>query len=131
MQQNNGTPPHDHHNLTISQAQQLVHNWISATGAGYFSRLTNTLILAEETGEIARIIARTDGQQRPKPSDDTTTEHLADELADILWVTIAIANQSKIDLSQAFVNNLAKKNIRDKERFALGKPKTDNKQQQP
>lgn len=108
--------------ISLAQAQRAVDSWIKATDAGYFSRLTNLAVLAEEVGEVARIIARTDGDQRPKPSDRVGNDALADELADVLWVTLALANQSGIDISSAFVNNLTKKNIRDKERFSNTNP---------
>lgn len=111
--------------ITLAEAQAAVDWWIGTTGGGYFSRLTNLAVLTEEVGELARIIARTDGDQRAKPSDDISQAALADELADILWVTLAIANQSDVDLQQAFVNNLAKKNIRDKDRFRTPAPTSE------
>lgn len=99
--------------LTIKQMQTIVDQWITTVGVRYFSPLTNMAILAEETGEVARIMARIHGDQTPKPGEKLD---LADELADILWVVAALANQNNVDLSQAFVNNIAKKNIRDKDR---------------
>lgn len=110
--------------LSLAGAQRTVDRWISTVGRGYFSRLTNLAMLAEEVGEVARIIARADGEQRAKASDDISDARLADELADVLWITLALANQSHIDISEAFVNNLRKKNIRDKERFADDTPDT-------
>lgn len=117
-------PPGTATELTLAGAQRTVDRWISTVGRGYFSRLTNLAMLAEEVGEVARIIARADGEQRAKASDDISDARLADELADVLWITLALANQSHIDISEAFVNNLRKKNIRDKERFAGDTPDT-------
>lgn len=101
--------------LTIRQLQAEVDKWITTVGAGYHSPLTNTAILAEETGEVARIMARRYGDQVAKPSDDL---NLADELADVLWVVAALANQCDINLSEAFARNLQKKNLRDSKRFS-------------
>lgn len=98
---------------TLKQLQQTVDQWITTVGVRYFSPLTNMAILSEETGEVARIMARMHGDQTPKPGEKLD---LADELADILWVVAAIANQNNIDLSLAFLNNIDKKNIRDKDR---------------
>lgn len=99
--------------ITICEAQRMVDNWIKTIGVRYFSPLTNMAILAEETGEVARIMARLHGEQSFKPGE---TPDLADELADLLWITIAIANQSGIDLSKAFLQNISKKSDRDKTR---------------
>ena len=101
-------------NMTIQEAQQKVDEWISSTGVRYFNELTNTAILAEEVGEVARIMARKYGEQSEKQSDKNYD--LADELADVLWVVICLANQTGVDLTQAFKNNLDKKTMRDKER---------------
>ena len=101
--------------LSISQAQKIVDRWITTVGVRYFSPLTNMAILAEECGEVGRILARTDGDQSPKPGEKLD---LADELADLLWVTIAIANQHSIDLEKAFYKNIEKKTKRDAERHA-------------
>lgn len=101
-------------NLNCLQA--IVDRWIKSTGAGYFSPLTNTALLAEETGEVARIMARRHGDQVAKPGD-AGPEALADELADVIWVATAIANQEGIDLDEALRRNLEKKNRRDAERF--------------
>lgn len=109
--------------LTLREAQQAVDNWIRSVGVRYFSPLTNMAILAEETGEVARVIARTDGDQSSKPGERL---NLADELADVLWVTIAIANQHGIDLTDAFANNIAKKNVRDSERHRNNPKLTNN-----
>lgn len=102
--------------MTISQFQQTVDNWITSTGNGYFSPLTNMAVLAEETGEVARVMARRYGDQVAKEGDK---DNLADELADVMWVVAALANQTGIDLTEAITRNLTKKNIRDKERFNL------------
>lgn len=100
---------------TLADVQRMVDEWIKGTGCGYFSELTNAVILAEETGEVARVMARTYGDQKAKPGDKS---NLADELADLLWVLTAIANQTGVDLTQAFAANLQKKNLRDKNRFS-------------
>lgn len=105
--------------ITIREAQELVDNWIKTIGVRYFSPLTNMAILAEETGEVARIMARLHGDQSFKEGE---TSNLADELADLLWVTIAIANQEGIDLTEALQRNLEKKTSRDKNRH-LNNPK--------
>lgn len=105
--------------ITIREAQELVDNWIKTIGVRYFSPLTNMAILAEETGEVARIMARLHGDQSFKEGE---TPNLADELADLLWVTIAIANQEGIDLTEALQRNLEKKTSRDKNRH-INNPK--------
>lgn len=102
------------YNLTLLDCQKTVDQWIRTIGVRYFSPLTNMAILTEEVGEVARLMARIDGDQSFKPGEDASL--LADELADVIWVVAAIANQHDIDLSDAFVNNLAKKSIRDKDR---------------
>lgn len=99
--------------ITVSGFQKTVDEWITTVGVRYFSPLTNMAILSEETGEIARIMARRFGDQSSKQGE---TLDLADELADLLWVAAAIANQTGIDLTEAIKNNLAKKNIRDIDR---------------
>jgi NTP pyrophosphatase (non-canonical NTP hydrolase) len=99
--------------LTLQRAQAIVDEWITTVGVRYFSPLTNMAILTEETGEVARIMARTYGDQSFKPGDE---KDLADELADVLWVLMAIANQTGVDLTEAFKKNLAKKTLRDSER---------------
>lgn len=108
--------------ITIEQYQQTVDQWIRTVGVRYFSPLTNMAILTEEVGEVARIMARTHGEQSFKSGEQPD---LADELADILWVVAAIANQEEIDLTEAICNNLQKKNTRDKERH-LRNPKLHN-----
>lgn len=105
--------------ITIREAQEMVDNWIKTIGVRYFSPLTNMAFLAEETGEVARIMARLHGDQSFKEGE---TPNLADELADLLWVTIAIANQEGIDLTEALQRNLEKKTSRDKNRH-LNNPK--------
>ncbi|HLT72448.1 MAG TPA: nucleotide pyrophosphohydrolase [Cyclobacteriaceae bacterium] len=100
--------------MTIQDAQQQVDQWIRTTGVRYFSELTNTAILTEEVGEVARIMARRYGEQSEKESDRNLD--LGDELADVLWVLICLANQTGVDLTEAFRKNLEKKNTRDKER---------------
>lgn len=100
--------------MTISEAQQNVDNWIKTHGVRYFSELTNMAILTEEVGEVARIMARRYGEQSEKESDKVKS--LDDELADVLFVLICIANQTGIDLEQALEKNLAKKTARDSER---------------
>lgn len=100
--------------ITIKEAQKMVDQWICTVGGGYFSPLTNTAILAEETGEVARAMARLYGDQRAKPADNL---NLADELADVMWVTLALANQCGIDMTDALTRNLEKKRLRDAERF--------------
>ena len=101
-------------NLSLSEAQAQVDQWIKTVGVRYFSELTNMAILTEEVGELARIIARTYGDQSNKPSD--LSKNLPDEMADILWVLICLANQTGVDLTEAFYRNLEKKNIRDADR---------------
>lgn len=100
--------------MEISEAQTIVDEWIKTTGVRYFSELTNMAILTEEVGEVARIISRKYGDQSFKKSDEG--KELADELADVLWVLICLANQTGVDLSDAFKKNIEKKNARDSER---------------
>jgi len=97
--------------MTIHEAQQQVDNWIKTTGVRYFNELTNMAILTEEVGEVARIMARRYGEQSFKSSDEK--KELADELADVLWVLICIANQTGIDLTEAMRKNFEKKSSRD------------------
>lgn len=104
----------DSADMTIKCLQATVDRWITTTGGGYFSPLTNTAVLAEETGEVARIMARRYGDQVAKPGDKSD---LADELADVIWVVATLANQTGIDLTEAIARNIAKKNDRDKHRF--------------
>ena len=100
--------------MTIQEAQKLVDEWINTTGIRYFNELTNTAILMEEVGEVARIMARKYGEQSFKKSDEDAS--LGDELADVLFVLICLANQTGIDLTDALQKNMEKKSIRDAER---------------
>jgi NTP pyrophosphatase (non-canonical NTP hydrolase) len=100
--------------MTLQDAQNKVDEWIKMYGVRYFSELTNMTILTEEVGELARIMARTYGDQSFKKSD--LEANLADEMADVLWVLICLANQTGINLTEAFSNNLKKKTLRDKDR---------------
>lgn len=100
--------------MTIHEAQQTVDGWIKTTGVRYFNELTNMAILAEEVGEVARIISRKHGEQSFKKSDKK--KELADELADVLFVTICLANQTGVDLTEALKRNLEKKTKRDANR---------------
>ncbi|MCF0042656.1 nucleotide pyrophosphohydrolase [Dyadobacter fanqingshengii] len=100
--------------MTIQEAQSQVDNWIKTYGVRYFSELTNMAILTEEVGELARIMARTYGDQSFKKSD--MGKDLGDEMADVMWVLICLANQTGIDLTEAFEKNMAKKTERDKDR---------------
>ena len=97
--------------ITLREAQDLVDAWIRTIGVRYFSELTNMAILTEEVGEVARLMSRLYGDQSFKPSDEG--KHLADELADVLWVLLCIANQTGIDLTTALQKNFTKKNLRD------------------
>jgi NTP pyrophosphatase (non-canonical NTP hydrolase) len=100
-------------NISLAQAQEIVDRWIKTYGVRYFSPLTNMAVLTEEVGEVARIMARTYGDQSLKKGEKSD---LADELADLLWVTMAIANQTGVDLTEAFRRNLQKKTERDSQR---------------
>ncbi|MEO1615670.1 MAG: nucleotide pyrophosphohydrolase [Planctomycetota bacterium] len=100
--------------LTLREAQSQVDHWIKTIGVRYFDEMTNMAQLVEEVGEVARILSRTKGEQSYKASD--TPGDLADELADVLFVVICLANQSGIDLTNALAANLAKKTQRDKDR---------------
>lgn len=100
--------------MTIHEAQQQVDGWVKTVGVRYFSELTNMAILTEEVGELARIMARTYGDQSFKKTD--LDKNLADEMADVLWVLICLANQTGVDLTEAFQKNMEKKTKRDAER---------------
>jgi NTP pyrophosphatase (non-canonical NTP hydrolase) len=100
--------------MTIEEAQDIVDKWITTHGVRYFNELTNMAILTEEVGEVARIISRKYGEQSFKESDKD--KDLGDELADVLWVLIAIANQTGVDLTKALEKNIKKKTFRDKDR---------------
>lgn len=102
--------------ITLTDAQQQVDEWIKTVGVRYFSELTNMALLTEEVGELARIIARTFGDQSFKKSDEG--RNLGDEMADVLWVLICLANQTGIDLTSAFRENMEKKTLRDASRHA-------------
>ena len=100
--------------MTIEEAQHKVDEWIKTYGVRYFSPLTNMAILTEEVGEVARVMARTYGDQSCKPSDEC--KNLADELADVMWVLMCIANQTGVNLTDAFVKNIEKTTARDCQR---------------
>lgn len=102
--------------LTLRQCQKTVDEWINSIGVRYYSELTNTAVLMEEVGEVARLMARLYGDQSFKHSDEQV--NLADEMADVLFVLICLANQTGVDLTEAFWQNMAKKTHRDKERHA-------------
>ncbi|MCF8254409.1 MAG: nucleotide pyrophosphohydrolase [Bacteroidia bacterium] len=97
--------------MTLEEAQKQVDNWISNIGVRYFNELTNTAILMEEVGEVARIMSRKYGEQSFKKSDEAVD--LGDEMADVLWVLICLANQTGVNLTEAFEKNMAKKTNRD------------------
>ena len=100
--------------MTIEEAQHKVDEWIKTYGVRYFSPLTNMAILTEEVGEVARVMARTYGDQSCKPSDEC--KNLADELADVMWVLMCIANQTGVNLTDAYAKNNEKKTTRDCQR---------------
>ena len=100
--------------MTIKEAQNNVDQWINTVGVRYFSELTNMAILTEEVGELARIMARKYGDQSFKKGE--SSENLADEMADVLWVLICLANQTGVDLEHALQQNIEKKSIRDAQR---------------
>lgn len=102
--------------LTIKQYQKMVDEWITTVGVRYYSELTNTAVLMEEVGEVARIMARLYGDQSFKESDESYD--LADEMADVLFVLVGLANQTGVDLTEAIEKNMAKKTNRDRERHA-------------
>ncbi len=102
--------------ITLKECQEIVDKWVTTIGVRYYSELTNTAVLMEEVGEVARIMARLYGEQSFKKSDEDYD--LADEFADVLFVLICLANQTGADLTEAFHKNMAKKTGRDKERHA-------------
>ncbi|MBF6597627.1 MAG: nucleotide pyrophosphohydrolase [Fermentimonas sp.] len=110
--------------MTLSESQIKVDDWIKKYGVRYFSELTNMAILTEEVGELARIISRTYGDQSFKESD--LKKNISDELADILWVVICIANQTGVDLEDAFLKNIEKKTTRDSTRHIENNKLQDN-----
>ncbi len=99
--------------MTLEEAQKTVDNWIKTYGVRYFSELTNMAVLTEEVGELARIMARKYGDQSFKEGEKC---NLPDEMADVLWVLLCLANQTGVDLTEAFQKNLEKKTTRDKDR---------------
>ena len=105
--------------MTISAAQQQVDEWIKTIGVRYFNELTNLGILMEEVGELSRIMVRKYGEQSFKASDEG--HEMADEMADVLWVMICLANQTGVDLTAALEKNIAKKTLRDKDRHQQNK----------
>ena len=109
--------------MTLQQSQDNVDQWIKTHGVRYFNELTNMAILTEEVGELARIIARRYGEQSEKDSDKG--KDLGDEMADVLWVLICLANQTGVNLTEAFQRNMEKKTLRDKDRHH-GNPKLKN-----
>ena len=105
--------------MTLNEAQQKVDEWIKTVGVRYFSELTNTVVLMEEVGELARIVARKYGEQSAKTGEDLGEEKFADELADILWVVICLANQTGVNLTDALEKNIQKKSLRDSVRHRM------------
>ena len=100
--------------ITLNEAQKTVDNWIKTVGVRYFNELTNLGILMEEVGELSRIVVRKYGEQSFKESDKAN--ELSEEMADVLWVLICLANQTGVDLTEAFKRNIEKKNVRDAKR---------------
>ena len=111
--------------MTLEEAQKRVDDWITEYGVQYFSELTNMAILTEEVGEVARIISRKFGDQSFKPSDEG--KDLGDELADVLWVLICLANQTGVNLTEALEANFKKKTTRDSERHKNNEKLKNNK----
>ena len=105
--------------MTIKEAQKIVDLWIKEKEVRYFNELTNTTILMEEVGELARIVARKYGEQSFKEGEENL--EIADEIADVLWVLICISNQTGVDLTEALRKNIEKKNLRDSERHLNNK----------
>lgn len=99
--------------MTLEQIQQDVDQWVRTIGVRYFGELTNMAILTEEVGELARVMARVYGEQSSKSGENL---NLADEMADVLWVLVCLANQTGVDLTEAFRRNIEKKSLRDRER---------------
>lgn len=106
--------------MTIQETQKAVDDWINTIGIRYYNELTNTAILTEEVGEVARLMARLYGEQsfKRKADAETAKDDLADEMADVLFVLVCLANQTGIDLTDALIKNLEKKSIRDAKRHA-------------
>lgn len=109
-------------NISIAQAQQMVDEWIKTYGVRYFSELTNMAVLTEEVGELARVMARKYGDQSFKPGE---RENLSEEMADVLWVLLCLANQTGVDLTEAFRQSVAKKTARDHSRHLNNAKLTD------
>ncbi len=109
--------------MTLKEIQTTVDDWINTIGIRYYNELTNTAILTEEVGEVARLMARIYGEQsfKTKVQEANAKEDLSDEMADVLFVLVCLANQTGIDLSKAFHKNLKKKTTRDKDRHASNK----------
>ncbi len=106
-------------NITLNEAQQQVDQWIKTVGVKYFNELTNLGILMEEVGELSRLMVRKYGEQSFKETDKG--KELSDEMADVLWVLICLANQTGVDLTEALQKNFEKKNLRDRERHQQNK----------
>ncbi len=106
--------------MTLKATQEIIDNWIKTIGIRYYNELTNTAILMEEVGEVARLMARVYGEQSFKRKEDEATakEDLADEMADVLFVLVCLANQTGVDLTDALLKNLDKKSVRDAQRHA-------------
>ena len=111
--------------MTIQEAQDQVDGWIKTIGVRYFSELTNMAILTEEVGELARVMARKYGDQSFKKNE--SPDQLADEMADVLWVLLCMANQTGVNLTEALEKNIEKKTIRDKDRHVQNEKLRTNK----
>ena len=118
--QSSAIPASENTPMTIAEAQNVVDNWIKTIGNGYFSELTNMVVLTEEVGELARVIARLYGDQIAKQGD--LRKNLGEELADVLWVLLCLANQTGTDLTAALRESLRKKTLRDATRFTSSPP---------
>jgi NTP pyrophosphatase (non-canonical NTP hydrolase) len=105
---------HDMNEITLQQAQEKVDQWIKTVGVRYFNELTNLGILMEEVGELSRLMVRKFGEQSFKENE--SDKNISDEMADVLWILICLANQTGVDLTDALEKNFEKKNLRDKER---------------
>jgi NTP pyrophosphatase (non-canonical NTP hydrolase) len=112
--------------MTIQEAQDQVDGWIKTIGVRYFSELTNMAILTEEVGELARVVARKYGDQSFKKNE--SPDQLADEMADVLWVLLCMANQTGVNLTEALAKNIEKKTIRDKDRHVQNEKLRTNNQ---
>ena len=112
----NPTPASTERDITLQQAQGLVDQWIKTVGVRYFSELTNTAVLMEEVGELARLMSRSYGDQSFKSGEKQGPEALGEEMADVLFVLICLANQTGVDLTKAFQKSMEKKTVRDADR---------------